>query len=121
MSMEALSLPPAAHLQQTTTPQLIKRLQAGQAAGAAAPNDPTKFDADAQRAAQDFEAQFLSTYTEAMFAGIKTDGPFGGGHGEAVFRSMLVQEYGDAMAKSGGVGIADHVYREILQLQEANQ
>jgi hypothetical protein len=45
-------------------------------------------------------------------------GPFGGGHGEEVFRSLLTQEYGRSMARAGGVGFADAVQREILRLQE---
>ena len=77
--------------------------------------------AAARSAAEDFEAQFLAIYAESMFSGIKTDGPFGGGHGETVFRSMLLQEYGMEMAQSGGVGITDQVYREILKLQEVEE
>ena len=55
-------------------------------------------EAQAQKAAEDVEAFFLSQVFETMFAGVKTDGPFGGGQGEKVFRSMLVQEYGKAAA-----------------------
>lgn len=78
-------------------------------------------DVRARAAAEEFEAQFLAAMTESMFAGIKTDGPFGGGHGEAVFRSMLNQEYAKGISKAGGIGIADQVYREILKLQEEKQ
>ena len=53
-----------------------------------------------------------------MFAGIKTDGPFGGGHAEEMFRSMLSQEYGKASVRGNSIGIADQVYREILKTQE---
>lgn len=81
------------------------------------PNAPK--DAKAWAAAQDFEAQFISTMTQSMFAGLKTDGPFGGGQGEDMFRSLLVDQYGTQIAKSGGVGIADTIYSEILKLQEA--
>ena len=70
-------------------------------------------------AAQDFESFFLTSMMEQMFAGIETDGMFGGGQGESVFRSLLNQEYGKAIASSGGVGIADMVYRQMLALQEA--
>jgi Rod binding domain-containing protein len=52
-----------------------------------------------------------------MFSGIKTDGPFGGGHAENVYRSMMSQEYAKSISKSGGVGLADHIYREILAKQ----
>ena len=75
--------------------------------------------AEAQAAAEDFEAFFLSKMTETMFEGISTDGPFGGGHAEKVYRSLLINEYGKAMAKTGMVGVADYVMNSILQMQEA--
>ncbi len=75
---------------------------------------------EARRTAEEFEAVFLSQVLKSMFAGIKTDGPMGGGNGEEMFRSMLNQEYGKILAKSGGVGIADAVYREILKTQEVD-
>ena len=78
-------------------------------------------EAQARKAAEDVEAFFLSQVFETMFTGIKTNGPFGGGQGEKVFRSMLVQEYGKAATKAGGFGLADEVQREILSLQEAQK
>ena len=75
--------------------------------------------AKAREAAEEFEAVFLSQMLNHMFAGIKTDKLFGGGHGEDAYRAMMVQEYGKAMVESGGVGIADAVMREIIKLQEA--
>jgi peptidoglycan hydrolase FlgJ len=74
--------------------------------------------AQTAKAAQDFEAFFLSQVFEDMFAGIEPDSMFGGGQGETVFRSLLIQEYGRAVARNGGVGIADAVQNEILKLQE---
>lgn len=81
----------------------------------------TADEAKAREAAESFEAFFLSQYFEHMFVGIRTDGPFGGGQGENVFRSMLMQEYGKTVAKGGGIGIADAVYQSILQIQEQEQ
>ena len=81
----------------------------------------TQNEAEARAAADSFEAHFLATFVESMFSGIKADGPFGGGQGETVFRSLLNQEYGAAMSRSGGVGIADSVFQEILRIQEASQ
>ena len=60
----------------------------------------------------------MTQVMESMFAGIETDGPFGGGFGEGVFRSLLLQEFGKEMAARGGVGIADAVQKEILRIQE---
>ena len=74
---------------------------------------------EAKAAAQDFEAFFLSRMCESMFEGVSTDGIFGGGHAEKIYRSMLLNEYGKIMAKSGTVGVADFVMDSILQLQEA--
>ncbi len=81
----------------------------------AASADPTA----ARKAAEDFEAFFMTQVIEEMFAGVEPDGMFGGGSGESMFRSLLFQEYGKAIARSGGVGIADAVQKEILKLQEA--
>ena len=53
-----------------------------------------------------------------MFAGISTDGRFGGGSAEGVYRDLLNQEYARVLSRSGGIGVADVVYREILKLQE---
>ena len=53
-----------------------------------------------------------------MFSGLGDDKLFGGGEGENIYRSLLIQEYSKVAAKSGGVGIADAVQREILRAQE---
>src|SRR3546814_4099264 len=53
-----------------------------QAAAQAEPGHTTD-PAKAKQAAQDFESFFLTMVFENMFAGIKTDGYFGGGHGES--------------------------------------
>jgi len=86
-----------------------------------APNTPrpTHDAVAAREAAEDFEAFFLSMFLDSMFSGLKTDENFGGGHAEGVFRSLLNQEYGKTIVKSGGIGLADVVQREILLLQEA--
>jgi len=55
-----------------------------------------------------------------MFTGISGDGPFGGGGAVGVWRSMLTDEYAKSFAKSGGIGIADQVYRTLIARQEAN-
>jgi Rod binding domain-containing protein len=72
----------------------------------------------AREAAVEFEGFFIAMALESMFSGIETDGLFGGGHGEKVFRSMMLQEYGKSIAEKSGLGIADAVQREILKLQE---
>ncbi len=73
----------------------------------------------ARKVAQDFEASFLATYMAQMFSGLGTDGPFGGGYGEKVYRDMMTEQYAKNTAAAGGIGIADQVYNEILRMQEA--
>ena len=79
---------------------------------------PTKDQAAAMKAAEEFEAVFIAEILGAMFAGVKTDGPFGGGAGEDIFRSLLLDRYGRSLASQGGFGIADAVKRQLLELQE---
>lgn len=52
-----------------------------------------------------------------MFSGVKTDGPFGGGQGEEMFRSFLNDAMAKQTVKTGGIGLADKVAREMLKLQ----
>jgi len=89
-------------------------------ASGAAPAVPhaTPNDAAARKAAENFESFFLSQTFESMFSGIGTNSLFGGGEGETIYRSLLLQEYSKVAAKSGGVGLADAVQREILRAQE---
>ena len=68
-------------------------------------------------AAQAFEAQLLSQMMQPMFEGLSTSKPFGGGEGEGTFRSFLLDAIGKQMARSGGVGIAQPVMREMLKMQ----
>jgi Rod binding domain-containing protein len=84
--------------------------------------DPSQVDVIQRRkiheTAVDFEAQFLSQMLQPMFEGIEVSEPFGGGHAEKMWQGMLVNEYGKSLAKSGGIGLADHVERQLLRAQE---
>ncbi len=75
----------------------------------------------AKKAAQDFEAVFITQMLGQMFSGISTDGPFGGGQGEQMFRSLMIDEYGKQIAAQGGIGLADTVTRQLLKNQESVQ
>ena len=74
--------------------------------------------AEAMKVAKDFEAVFLSQFTSIIFSSVKSDGPFGGGPSEVMIKSLLAEEYGKSLANSGGFGIADAVYRDIIKSQE---
>lgn len=81
-------------------------------------NTEKRKDPNVLKAAKEFEASFLTAMLEQMWTGIEAEAPFGGGHAEKVYRSMVVGEYAKSISAAGGIGIADHVYREILSAQE---
>lgn len=72
----------------------------------------------ARQAAEDFESVYLNTMLSQMTTATGNDGPFGDGPATGAWRSMLTQEYAKGIAKKGGIGIADHVYRELLARQD---
>lgn len=73
----------------------------------------SKIDASAQ----DFEAVFITQMIQQMFTGMGDEGPLGDGDAGSAYRSMLADEYGKNIAAAGGIGIADHVRRELIALQ----
>ena len=74
--------------------------------------------ARARAQATEFEQVFLSTMLNQMFAGLETSGPFHGGQAEETWRGMLVDGYAREISRSGGIGVADSVYTQLLQVQE---
>lgn len=90
---------------------------ASKAASAKAPKSPDKL----HKAASEFESVFLEQSFGHLTENTGPDGPLGaGGTGGSVYRSMLMKEYAGSVVKSGGVGIADSVYRQLLKMQEGS-
>jgi peptidoglycan hydrolase FlgJ len=58
-----------------------------------------------KKTAQDFEALFIGMMLKSMRATVGKDSLTGGGHGEEVYRSMLDQEYAQAAARAGTLGL----------------
>ncbi len=78
---------------------------------------PARSAAKLRATAEDFEAVFLNSMFQQMFANVG-EGPFSGGHGANIWRSFLTDEYAKSFVKAGGIGIADQVQRELLARQE---
>lgn len=72
----------------------------------------------ADKAAKDFEAMFISAMLEPMFGESLGEGLFGDSDSEEVYKTILLEEYGRQITRSGGIGVADYVKRELLKLQE---
>ncbi len=87
------------------------------AAGRGAP----KNIAEIEETAKEFEAVFLAQMLAPMFDGLETAAPFGGGHAEEVYRSLLINEYGRQVAAGGGIGIADAVKDYMISVQAQNE
>jgi peptidoglycan hydrolase FlgJ len=85
------------------------------APAAAAPASPAR--KAAERSAHDFEAVFSGAMAKMMLESVEVDTQFGGGHGEEMFRGVLAEHLGPAIAGQGGLGIAPAVLQQILRLQ----
>lgn len=90
---------------------------AQQTPSATAPK-PTGNAAKADWAAKEYESVFISQFLGSMFSGIQTDSITGGGQGEEMFRSLMVNEYGKAIEQRGGFGLAAHMKADLLKHQE---
>ena len=80
----------------------------------------TKGDAAARKTARDFEAVFIGQMTQMMMETAQPEGDFAGGHGEEMFRGVLAEKLGTAIAKRGGIGLAPAVLDQIIKLQGGN-
>ncbi|NBO19268.1 MAG: hypothetical protein EBV03_08610 [Proteobacteria bacterium] len=74
--------------------------------------------AQAEDTARDFESMFMSQMLEQMFGDSIGDEAFGDDDSSQIYKGLLMDAYGKEVAKSGGIGIAQYVKRELLALQE---
>jgi peptidoglycan hydrolase FlgJ len=73
----------------------------------------------AQATANQFETMFLENAFERLFESDSEEGPLGNsGPGSDFYKSLLVKEYAGGIVKSGGVGISQQIYSEMLKWQE---
>lgn len=75
---------------------------------------------DAAAAARAFEGLLLGELSRMMFETSASDGLFGGGEAEGIYRSMFAEHVGAAMASRGGLGLVPGLTAEILALQQAD-
>jgi Rod binding domain-containing protein len=90
----------------------------GRPGSAVAAGGPSAIDPRLRETAQEFEAVFLAQVLSTMKVGLGGAGPFGEGDNEA-WAGMLQEEYGRLISRSGGIGVADALLREMLKLQES--
>jgi Rod binding domain-containing protein len=91
------------------TPQPLVPAAAPATAPAAAPPAP---EAGLREAAQRLEAAFLKEMLAAAGLG-RAPGGWGGGPGEEHFASFLLEAQAQALARAGGVGLAESLFRSL--------
>jgi flagellar protein FlgJ len=101
-------------LTQAKTDNIIKSMQS------LADKDGTRSAEDIKTSLKTFEGMLISQLLSFMTSTVEVDSNFGGGFAEEMTRSMMTDQYGEMLAKSGGIGIADSVVRQLLQYQAAN-
>jgi len=94
------SLPLPAQALQTNTPAPVQRQN------------------ELRAAAQELEASFLAEMLRHTGIG-EARKTGGGGAGEEAFAGFLADEYGEALAERGGIGLADRIF-EVLVAREQN-
>ena len=78
---------------------------------------PSPKVAAAGQTAEKFEAVFLGQMTQLMMESVDVGDQFSGGHGEEMFRGVLAEKLGTAMAHKGGIGLAPAVMAQIIKMQ----
>lgn len=86
--------------------------------GAGLPSVDGKSKDELKSVAEEFESVFVQQFIDSLWSGLETPAPFGGGHAEGIYRSMLNEQMAQQMTAEGGFGLADQIYRELVGLQE---
>jgi len=71
-----------------------------------------------KKVSREFEAMFVNMMLKSMRETVGKDKLTGGGKGEETFRSMLDQEYADQAARTGTIGLARAVERELTRRKQ---
>lgn len=69
---------------------------------------------DLHEVSKKLEATFVFEMLKSAGVG-KSRGDMGGGAGEDQFASMLLQQQSELIANSGGLGLADSIYKTLLE------
>jgi Rod binding domain-containing protein len=82
---------------------------------------PQDIQTKLRKAAEDFTAVALNELLKPMFDTAPSGGPFSGGAGEEQFKPMMISEVAKQIARSGGLGLEEPVYQQMLRLQAARK
>lgn len=89
----------------------------GAAAPPTKPAIASKEAAAARKVGREFESMFVGMMLKSMRETVGKEGMTGGGHGEETYRGLLDQEYANAIAGHGGIGLAGIIEQQLLRQQ----
>jgi flagellar protein FlgJ len=69
----------------------------------------------AKKVAREFESLMVNEMLKSMRATTGKDPVLTGGHGEEIFRSLLDQEYSQAIARQGTLGMAKIIEQQLVK------
>ena len=98
-------------------PEMLAPARPTSTRGAAGLPDRAGIDPRLRETAEEFESVFLAQVLQTMTVGLGGPGAMSDGDNEA-WAGMLQEEYGRLISKSGGIGVADALLREMLKMQE---
>lgn len=78
-------------------------------------------DAEIERVAREYEEVAVNKMLQQLNEGVKPDPIFGGGHAEEIYRDMLIAEHAKILAKSGGIGIAESIKKDMIKINNRNK
>ena len=77
-------------------------------------------DDELKEACTEFESYFLNMMFKSMRKTVVSNGGiFGKSHAEKIFQDMLDEQMTDKMAKQGGIGLADMMYKQLSRQNNA--
>ncbi|MEA5114693.1 MAG: rod-binding protein [Geobacteraceae bacterium] len=71
-------------------------------------------DPAVSKVAMEFESLFIGMMLKSMRSTVGKDSLTGGGHGEEVYRSLLDQEYANAIASGSGLGLRKMIEEQLV-------
>lgn len=71
-----------------------------------------------QKAARELEAIFIHQILKSVRDSSRLGGPLAPGSGQRMYQDMLDDELARAMARGGGIGLADVLVRDLTRRQE---
>ena len=74
-------------------------------------------DARLRKQCTEFESFLYHTMLKTMRNTVPEDGLFSGGNAEKIYRSLLDEEYSKMMAEKMDSGLADVLYKQLMQKQ----